>query len=201
MDTPNDIPPPEAIKAHFLAALPQIENVASFRFRYLRPEEKQEKVAETVALAWREYRKLCERGKHPEDFVTTLAEYASRAVRNGRRLAGKTRSGDVMAEKAQKKHGFDVGPLPDLPEESDAIDALKDNTQTPPPDQAAFRIDYTDWISRFPEKKRKVIEHLALGGKRSDAAKELGLSAGRLTQIGNEAETSWSEFQQEGRER
>jgi hypothetical protein len=188
---PNEIPDPKAIEAHFIAALPKIEDVARFRFRHLRPEAKEEKVAETVALAWREYRKLCERGKNPDEFVTTLADFSARAVRNGRRLAGKTRSGDVMAEKAQKKHGFEVGPLPDLPEECEATDALKDNTQTPPPDQAAFRIDYTNWLSRFPEKKRRVIEHLALGGKRSDAAKELGLSAGRITQIGNEAEQSW----------
>ena len=44
------------------------------------------------------------------------------------------------------------GPMPaDVP-------ALKDNTVTPPPDQAAFRIDYPAWLAHLGARNRLLVE-------------------------------------------
>src|SRR4051812_26921171 len=97
---------PTAIHAHFLAVLPRIEAHAAYRFRHIAPEARAEKVAETIAIAWRQYARLVERGKNPDEFITKVAERSAQAVANGRRLAGSEPKKDVTTVDAQKKMGF-----------------------------------------------------------------------------------------------
>ena len=74
-----------ALHAAFLALLPRIERHARIAFRHLGcPQGRDDAVAETVALAWRWYLRLVERGKDPAAFVSALAGYAARARCRGR---------------------------------------------------------------------------------------------------------------------
>jgi len=74
-----------ALHAGFLSILPRIEQHARIYFRYLRcPDLKEDAVVETIALAWSWYRRLVRRGKDVARFVSTLASYAARAVKNHR---------------------------------------------------------------------------------------------------------------------
>ena len=105
-------------------------------------------VAEAVALAWRWYLRLVERGKDPAAFVSALAGYAARAVRRGRRVCGQEAGQEVLSPRNQARPGFMVLRLPSGPTTlagSPLEEALLDNAVTPPPEAAAFRIDFPAW--------------------------------------------------------
>jgi hypothetical protein len=102
-------PPSDA----FLALLPRLEQHAHIYFRDVRClDTRADRVAETVALAWKLYLSLTSRGKDVNEFAMAFIVVAARAVRCGRRLAGGERSKDVLSALAHRRHGFTVEPLP-----------------------------------------------------------------------------------------
>ena len=79
---------PDQLQSHFLELLPRIETHARIYFGHIKcPDIRAEKIAETVALAWRWFIRLAERGKNISGFVTTFISFAARAVKCGRRAA------------------------------------------------------------------------------------------------------------------
>lgn len=160
--------------------LPTVEGHARRRFGAAA-----DPVAEAVALAWAWSRRLWERGKRPEAFGGAIAKFAVKAVRSGRRAAGTMRRRDAMNPIAQARVGFYVAKLLDFETLSDnpLAEALHDNTRTPPPDAAAFRIDWPRFLALQPERERRMAEQLASGEPANVVARRLGVSAGRLTQL------------------
>ena len=97
------------LQARFLAVLPRIETHARIYFRHLRcPNQREEAVAECLALAWWWFIRLVRRGKNPEAFISVLADFAARAVSSGRRLCGQEKVNEVLSPVAQRRHGFTV---------------------------------------------------------------------------------------------
>ena len=91
----------------FLAILPRIERHARIYFRHLKCDvKKEEAVADAIALAWRWFVRLVRRGKDVSGFVSTLATFAAKAVRSGRRVCGMEKGKDVLSPRAQQRHGF-----------------------------------------------------------------------------------------------
>jgi DNA-directed RNA polymerase specialized sigma24 family protein len=187
-----------ALHAPFLALLPRIERHARIAFRHLGcPQGRDDAVAEAVALAWREYLRLVERGKDPAQFVSTFASYAARAVWRGRRVCGQEAGHEVLSPRAQARHGFAVLGLPAGPstlEGSPLEEALLDNLVTPPPEAAAFRIDFPAWLATWPERDRRLIEALGLGERTSALADQFGLTPGRISQKRREYHGDWERF-------
>ena len=187
-----------ALHAAFLALLPRIERHARITFRHLGcPQSRDDAVAETVALAWRSYLRLVERGKDPAEFVSTFASYAARAVRRGRRVCGQEAGQEVLSPRAQARHGFAVLRLPEGPTTlngSPLEEALLDNAVTPPPEAAAFRIDFPAWLATWPERDRRLIEALGLGERTSALAQQHGLTPGRISQKRREYHGDWERF-------
>src|SRR5579885_2244170 len=112
-----------ALQRQFLSdVLPRVEKHAYVYFRNLRCQQRlADAVSEAVALCWRWFL----------------------------RLAGKERANDVMSPRAQERRGFLVQTLPAHDtgtEDNVALDALRDSTKSPPPDAAAFRIDFPAWL-------------------------------------------------------
>jgi DNA-directed RNA polymerase specialized sigma24 family protein len=187
----------------FLAALPRFLAHARFAFRRVAcPESREDRVAETLALAWKHFAALARRGKRPERFVTTLALRCSQAVKAGRRLVGCETGQDVLSSVAHVRHGFSVVRLPDrdrlldrhpLPDE--LADALADNTRSAVPEQVAFRLDFPRWRASLRQRDRKVLDALAGGERTADAARRFGISPGRVSQLRREFEQGWAEFQ------
>ena len=60
---------------------------------------------------------------------------------------------------------------------------LQDNHVTPPPDAAAFRIDFPRFLGTLSERDRDLAMYLSLGHSAKKAAERFGLSPGRITQI------------------
>jgi hypothetical protein len=187
-----------ALHAAFLAILPRIERHARICFRHLGcPQRRDDAVAETVALAWRWYLRLVERGKDPAEFVSTFAGYAARAVRHGRRVCGQEAGQEVLSLRAQARHGFVVLRLPAGPSTlngSPLEEALLDNAVTPPPEAAAFRIDFPAWLASWPERDRRLIEALGLGERTLALADQFGLTPGRICQKRREHHGDWERF-------
>jgi hypothetical protein len=136
------------LRTRFLAILPKIERHGRYYFRRLRcHHRKEEAVAEMVALAWHWSVRLAQRGKDACAFPTVLAGFAARHVNRGRHLCGMERSTEMLSSFSQQRHGFGVESLPlNIPSSHNPLtEALHDNTQTPVPDQVAFRVDFPNW--------------------------------------------------------
>src|SRR5262249_20738110 len=129
-----------------------IETYARMYFRDIRcPVTQEDRAQECVALGWQWFVRLTAQGKDVFAFPVVFAATVARAVKCGRRLCGKERANDVLSLLAQQRHGSRLGGLPAStrsPQEQlyadphgqamlDAFEErLRDNTLTPPPDQA-----------------------------------------------------------------
>jgi len=203
----------DRLHAGFIAILPRIERHARISFRDIRCSNKKEDlVAETIALSWASYGRLIRKGKDAAQFISALARYAARAVRDGRRLAGQEKAKDVLSRRAQHRHGFTVESLPastrssfekiysDLrgQQETDAYEErLRDNTVTPPPEAAAFRIDFPQFLQALGERDRELAHFLSLGYSAKEAAQKFNVSPGRITQLRQQWCREWHALQDE----
>jgi hypothetical protein len=95
------------LQSRFLTIKPRIETHARIYFRGIRCfHEKADRIAETVALAWKWFKRMAKRGKDATQFPSVLATYAAKAVKSGRRIAGQLKTRDVMSERTQQRKGF-----------------------------------------------------------------------------------------------
>jgi hypothetical protein len=109
-------------------------------------------------------------------------------------LAEKTK--DVMSPRAQQMRGFTVAKLPDFSTLSTnpLVEALTDNTQTPPDEAAAFRIDFPAWLIQLGDRRRRIAEDLMMGERTMDVANQQGVSPGRISQLRREFKGDWQHF-------
>jgi len=185
------------LHAAFMAALPRIELHAQVYFRNVRcPGRKEDAIAETVALSWVWFVRLVQRGKNPSDFISTLATYAVRHVRAGRHLVGKEKARDALSSVAQKRKAFTVRSLFDTSFHNGNVfeEALRDNTRTPPAEQAAFRLDFPTWRCRRSDRDRRVIDALMMGERTQDVARRYAMSPGRISQLRADFCADWKQF-------
>ena len=193
-----DIPFIDNLQARFLTLLPRIETHARIYFRdVVCSETRAERIAETVAVSWRWFVRLAERGKDAAEFVSALASLAARSVRAGGRLCGGESAKDVMSPVAQRRHAFIVERLPEKTRFTGKVwdEALQDNTRTPPDEQACFRIDFPEWLDRRTERDRQVIDAMMLGEHTKNLSRRFGVSSGRISQMRREYHEDWLHFQ------
>ena len=186
-----------SLHARFLALLPRIEAHAKIYFRDVRcSSTRADRIAEVVALAWKWFVRLVKRGKDAALFVSALAKFAVKAVRCGRRLTGMEKAKDVMNRQTQQRRGFAVEKLPEFSTMSDnpLTEALADNTVTPPPDAAAFRVDFLRWLASLPRRDRRVAKELMVGERTLDTAHRFKMSPARVSQLRRELCQDWARF-------
>ncbi|MGE3807456.1 MAG: hypothetical protein AB7K24_22560 [Gemmataceae bacterium] len=188
--------PVARLQERFLTILPTIETHARISFRHIPCADKRaDRVAETVALAFKWFVRISERGKDATRFPTILAGYAVRAVRSGRRVCGQLAHKDVLSERAQQLHGFCVGSLPQCPVlDPNLSEALQDNRITPVPDQVAFRIDFPTWMKDLGRREQRLVSAMAQSHRTMDLARKFHLSPGRISQLRRELSCSWMSF-------
>jgi hypothetical protein len=194
LDSPTAL---AALHAAFLSIVPKIAAHGRFCFRHLKStDQKAETMAELLAIAWRWFIRLAEKGKDATEFPYALAGYAARAVHAGRRLCGQERSVEVLSPLAQRRHGFTVSSLPDGSSLYGNVfdEALHDNTQSPVDEQVAFRIDFPAWRLTRTDCDRRLIDDLMVGEKTQDVAHKHGLSPGRVSQLRRAFHDDWLRF-------
>jgi DNA-directed RNA polymerase specialized sigma24 family protein len=185
------------VQAIFLAILPKIEHVARFHFQDCPcSDRKQDCVGETVALCWIWYRRLVAKGRDPSAFVTTFARLAALAVSSGRRACPQESARDVLSKKCQRRRQYVVTPFSNERSFHRTLleDALRDNTQSPVPDQVQFRVDFSSWCATLDERRRKLVESMMQGDSTSELASRFGVTAGRIAQLRREFHDSYAVF-------
>jgi hypothetical protein len=180
----------DAHRQHFtVAILPVVTEYARVAFAEHDPDEKEERIAEAVAAAFVSFLSLVERGRDTHVTAGNLAFYAVKHVRGGRHVGGcQERAKDALT----KRDGMVVvrfGSIADLP--TWMHDALADNRYSPVPEQAAFRIDFPQFLAEQGELNRYIAARLAIGVRANEVVDEVGLSCGRITQIRQQMRTEW----------
>jgi len=188
----------DQLHARFLAILPRIETHAQIQFRHIRcPGKHDDAIAEVIAVCWRWFLRIEKQGKDVNDFVMTLADYAVRHVRSGRHLCGQEASKDALSPLAQRQRSFVTQSLPEydtIHEDNPVLGALRDNTITPPDEQAAFRLDFPAWRLQRSERDRRLIDELMIGERTKVVARKHGLTQGRISQLRRELHEDWTRF-------
>jgi hypothetical protein len=189
--------PLATLQTRFLALLPKIETHARIYFRHVHcPHRKADALQEMRALAWLWFVQLARRNKDAADFCSTFSGFLARAVNSGRRLSGMTKAKDVFGFRAQQNRCYAVISLADASRVAGDLlaQALLDNRQTPPPDQAAFRLDFPAWLSTRTVRDRRVINDLMRGERTLQVSQRYGLSPGRVSQLRSEFHADWNHF-------
>jgi hypothetical protein len=203
---------PSLVRLHgrFEAIRPRIERHARISFRGIRCQPtRDDRIQETVAVTWKWFVDLTEKGRDATCFPMALATYAVRYVRGGRRLCGAEKARDVLSPVAQQRHGFAVERLPASvaavherrharprgQQEQDAFEErLQDNTVTPVPDQVAFRLDFPSWLRTLTARERRLIRRMMRNERTRDLAREFQVSEGRISQLRRQFQSGWTGF-------
>ena len=200
-----------SLQGTFLSILmPKIESHGQIQFRHIRcADTRQECIGEMLALSWMWCIRLVQRGKDPTQFPSVLASFAARAVRSGRRLCGQLKAKDVLSERAQKQKGFRVENLSHSSctsferlhrvrgqQHLDTFEErLRDNRQTPVPEQVAFRCDFPAWLADRSDRDQQIILDMLREESTSALARKYGVSSARISQLRREYHQDWQAFE------
>lgn len=131
-----------------------------------------EQTADAVSYAW----EFAQRGNGTP---STVAYYALRRVKTGFRNSVRSIDGPPSrtGQQKPKRVGFNLAEY--ASDESDPAEA------------AAFRMDFTDWQADLNHRHRAIADALASGDRTEEVAERFAVSAGRVSQIRRELETSY----------
>jgi hypothetical protein len=175
--------------------LPKLLESASYAFRRLKPQDREEALAGTVAAAWSAWSGLLRRNRDPVAVgLSGLARYAIHYVRTGRQVgnvgSGRSRL-DLGTHRARKITGLKVINL----NEGGWLTCPKKNGSWSPAEAASFKIDFESWLGTLTERRRQTAIMLAAGHGTGEVAKSIGISAPAVSQARAALETSWRAFQ------
>lgn len=192
----------------FLKIMPTVETHARIQFRHFNEVDREEAVAEAVASAYLGFTAAKRNGKAHRITPHSLAHFSVLQVRDGRHTGGSIDSkNDVMSRKSQRRHGFKVVGLPW--DHQHVYDCLRDPTSpvwkdllvkdksTPVPDQAAFRIDWSEFLRQQHGRTRTALTMAAEGYKQVDIADKLGVTPAAVCQRVKKAGREWRVMQGE----
>jgi hypothetical protein len=176
----------------FLNLLPRIERYARITFRQLPPDAREEAIQETIANCLVAFVKLWEQGRVDQAHPSVLARFSAAQVRDGRSIAHRINSGDVLSLRAYRRHGVQVARLDDEWQE-----LVVEDKRAKPADVAAMRIDFAEWLRTLSARVAAIAKTLATGETTTAAARLFGLTCGRISQLRRELWASWHAFQGE----
>jgi transposase len=183
----------QAHQRQFLEMLPLVQRLAAVAFRDFRAEARQEAIAEVVAHAFAMYVALVKRGRENLAYAPALAGFGIRRVRVGRQAASRLNIKDVSSTHCQLNKGVKVKPLDRYDtKEGQWIEAVVEDSRTPPPDQAAFRIDFPAWLDTLDCRRLRIALTLATGERPSEVAEQFGVSRGKVSQWRAEFRSRWA---------
>ncbi|MGA2619387.1 MAG: hypothetical protein ABSF26_17405 [Thermoguttaceae bacterium] len=154
-----------------------------------------EATQEALANTWAAFARLAEQGRQERAFPTVLAKFAVSQFYDGRRVGVGQNSRDVLSERAQRVKQFVVWRLDRYDEQEESWEeAILEDPHTPVFEQVWFRIDFPAWLRRLSPRDRRAAKSLAMGNTTTDVARQLDVSAGRVSQLRRELHKSWLEF-------
>jgi hypothetical protein len=182
----------------FLMILPRIQSQAWNAFQGLSFDLKQELQSEVVGHCWKSFIRLFELGRHEDVSPMSLASFAIRAVRSGRRMGASLNINDVSSNYCQRRLGIRTTPFCMIDQNGDKwAESLIADERARPDQLVMARIDFSEWLQTLKPLHRKVAEHLSLGESTHSTARIFNLTPGRISQIRRLLEQSWLSFQTE----
>jgi hypothetical protein len=183
-------------KAVYAKMLPSIKRHARIAFRYLNPEEKQERVQNVLCNTWEALVRLARRGKLDQAFPSILAKFAEKQTRDHRITGGHLNIKDILSKYCQVNKDVVVQRLDRFNEEDGCWEeaVVQDTRNAPVPDIVAFRCDFADWLKSLKRRDRRIAQFLSLGHRTSTAARKFKVSEGRVSQLRRELAESWKKF-------
>ena len=173
--------PAQTTQDKFVQMMPDIERIAGSVFRHINPVDREEAVAETVAMCWKNYLHCVLVGKDVK--ASSMAFYAVQTVKSGHSMCGGSGT-DALSQPARTP--------PEYPAEGAQNcrwpDALVDKRVWERPlEHTRIKLDYTQFLQLpdVTEQERGVFELLAQGFRTSEIAQHLGVSAPRVCQLKN----------------
>jgi DNA-directed RNA polymerase specialized sigma24 family protein len=168
----------------FVRYLPWMRKTARLAFQNLEADKQDEQIAATLALAWKHWHRLGERGRADEPgILKSVLFYSVKQIRAGRRIdsAGKPR--DVLSLRAYGKVRFEPGHLDDYVGKHDEV-----------LDVVSFRLDVPAFLATLNDRQRTMALDLANGMSTTEAAEKYGLSLGRISQCRRELVSLYEQF-------
>jgi Helix-turn-helix domain len=189
----------------FLQVLPAVLTHAKIQFRRLGAQRREEAIQETIATACVNYQLAAAQGKLNVVRPGSLADFAVKHVRAGRRVGGhQDAARDVMSPVCQRRHRVEVVSIDHhrLPASlRNGTDGWRQlvlaDRKVPVPDLAAFRVDFGQWFQTRSRRDRSIISWLIAGESPSVVADRFGISRGRVSQLRRRYEQEWRTFQGE----
>ncbi len=179
----------------FLSMLPDIRKQASFAFRGIPVEAREELIQEVVAQSYALFVGLARRRKLTLVFATPLARFAVGKVRAGRRLGARSNSRDLMSPLACVRKRFTIEQLDRFNLRTGQWrEALLEDRTAGPAQIAETRIDFADWVKTLSNRDRQLAEMLARGEGTGCVARMFRISAARVSQLWRNLCENWHRF-------
>ena len=143
----------------FLMILPRIQSQAWNAFQGLSFDLRQELQSEVVAHCWKTFTKLFELGRHEDVPVMTLARFAIRAVRSGRRIGSSLNINDVTSHYCQYRLGIRSAAFCWIDQNGNNwAESLIADERARPDQLVMARIDFSEWLQTLKPLHRKVVD-------------------------------------------
>ena len=169
------------LQESFLRYLPWMRRHARLAFQNFDAEEK---VSAVIALCWKHWCRLGERGRTDNPgILKSVLFYSEKQVRAGRRVDSAAKPRDVLALRAYGKVKFEPGHLDDYVGKHDEV-----------LDVVSFRLDVPAFLATLTERQRSMALDLANGMSTTEAAEKYGLSLGRISQCRRELVSLYKQF-------
>ena len=182
----------------FIDILPEIERRLRCAFRNLDPESRDDATQQGIVHSLLSYVRLSEQGRVGSVTASSLAWYASLAVKRGRPAGVRMNVRDPLSRYAQLGKGIKVKSLQTYSATSETwIDLVVADKRASVPDQVAVRLDARQWFATLSRRTMRIARDLAHGFSTSEVALKHGVTAGRISQLRRTLEESWLAFQQE----
>ena len=148
--------------AEFLTMLPKISDQASFSFRHLKGDKRDEMIQEVIANACTAYARLVEQGRSESATWSSLARFGIRQARQGRQVGTPLNVRDVCSRYCQRRKGVNVQSLSSWNDrDQEWKELVVEDRHATPADVAAFRIDFREFLRSLSRRNRKLALQLA----------------------------------------
>ncbi|HWA99978.1 MAG TPA: hypothetical protein VG713_15875 [Pirellulales bacterium] len=166
--------------------LPRIRRRAAYAFRYeFNRDDFDDRVAETIAIAFKFYSRLITTGRASRVYICPLIDFSIREVLKGRRAASsnKTRRNDDVNWRAVRHSLNDETFVSHLVGYRGRI-----------PDRVALKIDFNEWVKTLSPRDRRFVELLATGDTLAEAGAKVGIVETSARNLRRELCREWQHF-------
>lgn len=155
----------------FVSQLPELEAMAFAAFSDRDPEAREEAVQNTLALAWRAFVRLEEKGELSDHgILKSIVWYSIKQTKDGRSICGCPRARDAMDQRGRRVE-FQHVELRDF-----------EGNHTSIPDRVSFRVDIPRFFSTLSERQRSIATALMHGESTSAVARQQNVTPAAISQ-------------------